>query len=103
MSEDAKPKTRIIFWLEQDTGSYTPGRKEVCQFIQWMRQTSRQKDGQTDSPTLLAHSQHVWIELLEWELGEQGDQILLTEQQPAAVWVLILGGEDTSDKVKMTT
>lgn len=32
------------------------------------------------SPTLGVNPQHVWIQLLEWELGEQGDQILLTEQ-----------------------
>lgn len=48
---------------------------------------------QTASRTLLAHPQHVCVELLERELGQQGDQILLTEQQPAALWVLVLNTE----------
>ncbi|TNN38590.1 hypothetical protein EYF80_051253 [Liparis tanakae] len=36
---------------------------------------------------------HVRVELLERELGEQRDQVLLTEQQPAAVRVLVLDRE----------
>lgn len=61
--------------------------------VETVSNTNQQIEVETDSLTLLAHSQHVRIELLEWELGEQGDQILLTEQQPAAVWVLILNTE----------
>lgn len=65
-----------------------------------MRDTNRQwKDSRTLCITLHADAQHVGIELLEWELGEQGDQILFTEQQPAALWVLILNTGQCSWRV----
>lgn len=77
-------------WSRPEAHTHLETDCYVSSFSQGNKPTGKDRD----SFTLSAHPQHVWIELLERELGHKGDQVVLTQQQPAALWIFILHKED---------